>query len=535
MTQVTVNGNTYSDDGSTPKDMNNGGFRQHQLPMIIDTMVDTAGKVAAATHQAEIALAAADAAAVSASTAVSGPGSNGTSTTSLTIALGAQSLVIEAGKTLAPGMPCTIASTASPRNWMNGSIDSYNPGTGALQVYVTNIGLVTPGVYPTLAAWSISLSGPAAQTGVLNALKGDPVASAASVNLDAATGNYVHLTGSVGPIAAITLAQGAEREVTFDGTPILVHSATLDLPTKANIQAQVGDVARFRGEGGGVVKVTSWTRASGRPLVAPGSVEMTTSGTFNPVPGASYYFIDLVAGGASGNAGISNWAAGGGGGERIQRVIPASAVSAPVTVLVGSGGLPVTVTNGGQVVGNDGSNTAFGNLVVAHAGKAPGGVYNGGSGGGVTTVTAFGTGQVGAGGGEFNGCAEWGGASGGGVSQQYLAPSVGGSSLYGGAGGGAVAVPQVPGAMAGGKSGATYVVGGGGAPGTGASRNGGKGNDAATIATSGDGGGASYYTGANNVGGDGGFPGGGGGGAISSSGTATSGAGKPGVARIYWW
>jgi hypothetical protein len=39
MTQVIVNGNTYSDDGSSSKDMRYGGHRQWLLPMISDTMV----------------------------------------------------------------------------------------------------------------------------------------------------------------------------------------------------------------------------------------------------------------------------------------------------------------------------------------------------------------------------------------------------------------------------------------------------------------------------------------------------------------
>jgi hypothetical protein len=39
MTQVLVNGNVYSDDGSTPNDMQNGGHRQHLLPMVSDLMV----------------------------------------------------------------------------------------------------------------------------------------------------------------------------------------------------------------------------------------------------------------------------------------------------------------------------------------------------------------------------------------------------------------------------------------------------------------------------------------------------------------
>jgi hypothetical protein len=39
MTQVTVNGNTYSDDGTTSRDMQHGGHRQWLLPMISDLMV----------------------------------------------------------------------------------------------------------------------------------------------------------------------------------------------------------------------------------------------------------------------------------------------------------------------------------------------------------------------------------------------------------------------------------------------------------------------------------------------------------------
>jgi hypothetical protein len=39
MTQVLVNGNLYSDDSSTPNDMQNGGHRQHLLPMISDLMI----------------------------------------------------------------------------------------------------------------------------------------------------------------------------------------------------------------------------------------------------------------------------------------------------------------------------------------------------------------------------------------------------------------------------------------------------------------------------------------------------------------
>jgi hypothetical protein len=368
MTQVTVNGNTYSDDGSSSKDMNNGGFREHQLPMIVDTMIDTAGKVAAAAHQVELAEAAAAAAATAASTAVSGPGSTGSSTTSLTISLGVQSLVIQSGKTLSPGMPCTIASTASPRNWMNGSIDSYNPANGALQVNVTNIGVVTPGVYPTLAAWSISLSGPAAVTGVLNELKGGAIVSAATINLDSATGNYLHLTLGTGPVTAVTLAQGAEREVTLDGAVPFTHSANLLLPTDASMRGMVGDVIRFRGEGGGVVRVTSWVRKSGKALV-PGFTNIivaTTTQNVNFPEGVAFAEITIQDGGSSGATSTGGVSMGGRGGDSSVTVVP---VDPAVTYLA--------------TPGSYGS----GPLANTNTPSQPGGLSSF-SGAGITTVTS---------------------------------------------------------------------------------------------------------------------------------------------------
>jgi hypothetical protein len=48
MTQVTVNGNTYSDDGSTAKDMLEGGYLEHLFPMISDTMVEVDNAAASA-------------------------------------------------------------------------------------------------------------------------------------------------------------------------------------------------------------------------------------------------------------------------------------------------------------------------------------------------------------------------------------------------------------------------------------------------------------------------------------------------------
>jgi hypothetical protein len=94
-----------------------------------------------------------------------------------------------------------------------------------------------------------------------NEVKGADIPSAATINLDAATGNLVHVTGTT-TITAITLASGAERTVVFDGVLTLTHNATtLILPGNANIVTAAGDSMRVRGDGSGNVRVTSYTVA----------------------------------------------------------------------------------------------------------------------------------------------------------------------------------------------------------------------------------------------------------------------------------
>lgn len=73
-----------------------------------------------------------------------------TSTTSLTVGTGSQSLTVETGRGYIAGMEVVIASTASPSNRMTGTVTSYNSGTGALVVNVTSVG-----GSGTFTAWSI--------------------------------------------------------------------------------------------------------------------------------------------------------------------------------------------------------------------------------------------------------------------------------------------------------------------------------------------------------------------------------------------
>lgn len=191
-----------------------------------------------------------------------------TSTTSLAIGTGNKALTVDTGKSYQIGMTVKIASTAGPANWMLGDVVSYTSGTGALVVTVSS----TQGA-GTVADWTVSLSatggatlGSNTFTGPQNEAQGADIASASTLNLDTATGNLVDVTG-VATINAITLAQGAEREIRFTGACTLTHGASLVLPGGTNIVTAAGDFYTFRGYAGGVVRCTGISPANGSEFV----------------------------------------------------------------------------------------------------------------------------------------------------------------------------------------------------------------------------------------------------------------------------
>lgn len=100
----------------------------------------------------------------------------------------------------------------------------------------------------------------------MNEAKGANIASAATINLTTATGNFVHVTGTT-TITAITIPVGAERTVVFDGILTLTNGAALLLPGAANIVTAAGDRMVVRGDTAGAI-VVDYVRASGRAVVA---------------------------------------------------------------------------------------------------------------------------------------------------------------------------------------------------------------------------------------------------------------------------
>lgn len=109
---------------------------------------------------------------------------------------------------------------------------------------------------------------------------GADIASAGTIDLDAATGNIVDVTGTT-TITAITLSNGKERTVRFTGAAVLTNSSSLVLPGAANITPASGDFAVFRGYASSVVRCVSYTKANGKSTAAPSSTDVGLSSVTN--------------------------------------------------------------------------------------------------------------------------------------------------------------------------------------------------------------------------------------------------------------
>lgn len=142
MSSVTINGNTYSADGSTPKDMLNGGHRTYFIPLCSD-VATVAGQVQNNADQT----------AIDAVNAADGANAmRGTSTTSTAVGAGSKTFTTQAGKQFTGGNYVTVSRTSAPTTLMHGVVTSYSGTT--LTVDVSTIA-----GSGTHTDWTIALSG----------------------------------------------------------------------------------------------------------------------------------------------------------------------------------------------------------------------------------------------------------------------------------------------------------------------------------------------------------------------------------------
>ena len=129
--------------------------------------------------------------------------------------------------------------------------------------------------------------------------QGADIPSAASINLGAATGDFVRVTGTTNISSLGIASAGIERTVQFTGALKLIYnSASLILPAAADLQTAPNDMAIFRSRGGGNWICANFQSASGAPPIQltpddiglgnvenvalstwPGSANITTVGT----------------------------------------------------------------------------------------------------------------------------------------------------------------------------------------------------------------------------------------------------------------
>ena len=355
MTQVTANGNTYSDDRTAAKDMNDGGSRTHLVPMLSDVMTEISGATSAA----------ADAEAAAASAAAYAAALNGTSTTSVAVGTGSKSWTTQTGKQFSVGVFLTIARTAAPTNWMVGQVTAYNSGTGALTVNVT--GTNGSGTYTD---WTINVSGAQGATGST----GPAYVQARSTK----TSGYTLVAGDLGNLidctsGTFTLAFTAAATLTSSWWCEIRNSGTGDVTLDPNSTEQIDGLTSFVMYPGEHRRVFCTGTAFVTLVINPFYFTATASGNWIEPPG--YKLFDGLlwgAGGGGGRSGSGSFVAGGGGGGGCTPIHrPAASAGSTVSFTLAA----ATTSQTSAANGANGGDSTFGTVTA----KGGGGGYGNGA------------------------------------------------------------------------------------------------------------------------------------------------------------
>lgn len=525
MTNVVINGNTYSDDGSAARDMRSGGHRSWLLPMLADAMTSVNAADADAT-----------AAAASASSAQTYAAAlQATSVTSNSVGTGSKTWAVGTGKQFAVGMRVMVVQTSTPANYCYGDVTAYSSGN--LTVNVT----ATGGAGAGITAWSVFLSGlqgAAGGTGLTGSF--DIIYAAKTTTYSIVTGDKAKLIDATSGTFTMTFASPASLAT---GWWAFVRNSGTGVVTLAHTSGNIDGLTSYPllpSE----VRLVQCDGSTLRTIIVEPFNGLTGSQTFTWPPGYRAVGFDLVGGGGSGSNGgraASQPAYGGGGGSgggRWRGEIAPPAAGTSVTVSVGAGGTGVAglTSDNTPTVGNNGSATTivWSAVTRASAGGGNGGAASnapasGGANGAAGAASTRSFGLLGQGAGATSYPGEWGGGHG--SPRVTSGVGTGGQgSLFGGGGGGAGA-SQDGTNRAGGAGGAigAYAQGTGSAGGAAA-------GNAGAASNSGGGGGGSNNAGTGGAGAAGngaGCGGGGGGGVVGAFTSGAGGAGANGSAEIW--
>lgn len=167
-----------------------------------------------------------------------------------------------------------------------GAIPVVNGTVNASTSWLLTSSVTTVGTSPlTYTQFSISPSNLATLTGpqtitntTINETQAGDLASAGTVNIGAATGNYLQITGTTTITAFDTIQAGTRRVVKFTGALTLTNNGTsLILPGGANITTVAGDVATFISLGSGNWVCTNYSKIT---VTGTGSTVLSAAPAF---------------------------------------------------------------------------------------------------------------------------------------------------------------------------------------------------------------------------------------------------------------
>lgn len=135
---------------------------------------------------------------------------------------------------------------------------------------------------------------------------GSNIASSSSIDIGAASGDFVGITGTTAITALGTADAGIERTLVFGGALTLTHNGTsLILPAGgSNITTAAGDIATFRSLGSGNWRCTQYTKASGASVGSLGTMSEQNANAVTISGGTISGITDLAV--ADGGTGASS-------------------------------------------------------------------------------------------------------------------------------------------------------------------------------------------------------------------------------------
>lgn len=317
MSNITVNGNAYSDDGTATRNLPNGGHRLWLLPMLSDAVSDLAGKVAAALGHANTAAGHASTASTQATAAAgSATAANTSKTAAATSATNAStSATAAAGSATAAATSAANALTQADRAQTisdalgdilaEGPVASVNGQLGAVVLSYTDVGAApsthahgfddVTGLQAALDAKASAAVATTTVAGLMPAADRLALNNATNANTAStivkrdASGNFAGgtFTGNVTGIAssATALATGTDR------TKLDAAITSVNTKTGASITLTAADVGAAKGTWS--VKTAAYTAVAGDRLLcntAGGAFTVTLPAT--PATGTEVEIAD---------------------------------------------------------------------------------------------------------------------------------------------------------------------------------------------------------------------------------------------------